>query len=116
MSTTLEGTHRFKVARFMFAPGKAANAGSVAVSHDKMSQHSERRSWKEKELRQMLFDIMQGITRCIADGDQCHGLVDYVEGAISPASGKWWMPCSFLASSETRQGKGTAIIQGFDQP
>ena len=48
MSTTLEGTHSFKVARFMFAPGKAANAGGMVVSGPEMSQYSERRSWKKK--------------------------------------------------------------------
>jgi glutamate dehydrogenase (NADP+) len=82
MPTTLEGTHVFKDAKIMFAPGKAANAGGVAVSGLEMSQNSERRSWKEEELQQMLLDIMHGIHgRCIAYGDEGGGYVDYVKGA-----------------------------------
>ncbi len=82
MPSTLEATHVFKDAKIMFAPGKAANAGGVAVSGLEMSQNSERRSWKEEELQQMLLDIMQGIHgRCITYGDQGGGYVDYVKGA-----------------------------------
>lgn len=82
MPTTLEAAHVFKDARIMFAPGKAANAGGVAVSGLEMSQNSERRSWKEVELQQMLLDIMQGIhDRCIFYGDEGNGYVDYVKGA-----------------------------------
>jgi len=82
MPTNLEGVHVFKDARIMFAPGKAANAGGVAVSGLEMSQNSERRSWKEAELQQMLKDIMDGIhTSCITYGDQGGGYIDYVKGA-----------------------------------
>jgi glutamate dehydrogenase (NADP+) len=82
MPSDLEAVHVFKAARIMFAPGKAANAGGVAVSGLEMSQNSERRSWKEEELQVMLHDIMDGIhDRCIAYGDQGGGYVDYVKGA-----------------------------------
>ncbi len=82
MPSTLEATHVFKDAKIMFAPGKAANAGGVAVSGLEMSQNSERRAWKEEELQKMLLDIMQGIhSRCIAYGDEGDGYVDYVKGA-----------------------------------
>ena len=82
MPTDLAGVHVFKDARIMFAPGKAANAGGVAVSGLEMSQNSERRSWSEAELQQMLKDIMHGIhERCITYGDQGGGYVDYVKGA-----------------------------------
>lgn len=82
MPSDLEAVHVFKDARIMFAPGKAANAGGVAVSGLEMSQNSERRSWSEEELQQMLKDIMAGIhERCITYGDQGSGYVDYVKGA-----------------------------------
>ena len=82
MPTNLDGVHVFKDAKIMFAPGKAANAGGVAVSGLEMSQNSERRSWREDELQQMLKDIMAGIhERCLTYGDQGGGYVDYVKGA-----------------------------------
>ena len=71
-----------KDARILYAPGKAANAGGVAVSGLEMSQNSERRSWKEAELQQLLLDIMEGIhSSCLQYGDQGGGYVDYVKGA-----------------------------------
>ena len=82
MPTNLEGVHVFKDAKILFAPGKAANAGGVAVSGLEMSQNSERRAWKEAELQQMLVDIMAGIHgRCLEYGRQSDGHVDYVKGA-----------------------------------
>ncbi|MEQ1689385.1 MAG: glutamate dehydrogenase, partial [Sphingopyxis sp.] len=82
MPTNLEGVHVFKDARILFAPGKAANAGGVAVSGLEMSQNSERRSWKEAELQQMLLDIMEGIhERCLTYGRITPDYVDYVKGA-----------------------------------
>jgi len=82
MPSDLDAVHAFKAARILFAPGKAANAGGVAVSGLEMSQNSERRSWKEEELQVMLRDIMDGIhDRCIAHGRLPDGHVDYVRGA-----------------------------------
>jgi glutamate dehydrogenase (NADP+) len=81
MPTSLEGVHLFKDAKTLFAPGKAANAGGVAVSGLEMSQNSERRSWKVEELQTMLRDIMDGIHgRCLEYGER-NGHVDYVKGA-----------------------------------
>ncbi|MES2095176.1 MAG: NADP-specific glutamate dehydrogenase [Pseudomonadota bacterium] len=82
MPTDLDGVHVFKAARILYAPGKAANAGGVAVSGLEMSQNSERRSWKEAELQQLLLDIMEGIhDRCLAYGRVSDDYVDYVKGA-----------------------------------
>ncbi|MFA5967805.1 MAG: NADP-specific glutamate dehydrogenase [Sphingomonas sp.] len=82
MPTNLEGVHVFKDARILFAPGKAANAGGVAVSGLEMSQNSERRAWKESELQQLLLDIMTGIhDRCVAYGRIDNAYIDYVRGA-----------------------------------
>ncbi|MBB5708515.1 NADP-specific glutamate dehydrogenase [Sphingopyxis panaciterrulae] len=82
MPTDLAGVHVFRAAKLMYAPGKAANAGGVAVSGLEMSQNSARRSWSEGELQQMLQDIMSGIhARCLTHGEQPGGYVDYVKGA-----------------------------------
>jgi glutamate dehydrogenase (NADP+) len=82
MPTDLEGVHVFKAARLLYAPGKAANAGGVAVSGLEMSQNSARISWKEAELQQLLRDIMDGIhTRCLEYGRIDADYVDYVKGA-----------------------------------
>ncbi len=82
MPTDLDGVHVFKAAKLLYAPGKASNAGGVAVSGLEMSQNSERRSWKEEELQQLLKDIMFGIHQsCRTYGDQGGGYIDYVKGA-----------------------------------
>jgi glutamate dehydrogenase (NADP+) len=82
MPTDLDGVHVFKQARILYAPGKASNAGGVAVSGLEMSQNSARLSWKESELQQLLKDIMEGIhTRCLEYGRQADGYTDYVKGA-----------------------------------
>ena len=82
MPTDLEGVGVFKQARILYAPGKAANAGGVAVSGLEMSQNAERRSWKEAELQQLLKDIMGDIhARCLEYGRTADGHVDYVRGA-----------------------------------
>ena len=82
MPTDLEGVHIFKEAQILFAPGKAANAGGVAVSGLEMSQNSARMSWKEAELQQLLKDIMDGIhERASAYGRVSDTYIDYVRGA-----------------------------------
>jgi glutamate dehydrogenase (NADP+) len=82
MPTDLEGVHVFKEARILYAPGKAANAGGVAVSGLEMSQNSARISWKEDELKVMLETIMRDIhDRCVRYGEVDGGHVDYVKGA-----------------------------------
>jgi glutamate dehydrogenase (NADP+) len=82
MPTNLEGVHVFKDAKILFAPGKAANAGGVAVSGLEMSQNSGRISWKTEQLQQLLVDIMDGIHgSCVEYGQTKGGYCDYVRGA-----------------------------------
>ncbi|KPF62649.1 glutamate dehydrogenase [alpha proteobacterium AAP81b] len=82
MPTDLDGVHAFKAAKILYAPGKASNAGGVAVSGLEMSQNSARMSWKEAELQTMLQDIMAGIhERCLEYGRGADGHTDYVKGA-----------------------------------
>ena len=84
MPSTLDAVKLFQGARIKFAPGKAANAGGVAVSGLEMSQNSARITWKEPELQRLLRDIMQEIhDRCQhyggVAGDKKY--IDYVQGA-----------------------------------
>jgi glutamate dehydrogenase (NADP+) len=83
MPTNLEGVHVFKDAQILYAPGKAANAGGVAVSGLEMSQNSARISWKEDELQRLLQDIMLGIhSSCLEYGGRAGSKIpDYVKGA-----------------------------------
>ena len=83
MPTNLDGVHIFKAADVLYAPGKAANAGGVAVSGLEMSQNSARISWKEEELQRLLVDIMSGIHGSCAEygGRKGFKTIDYVKGA-----------------------------------
>ena len=71
----------YLVENAVFAPGKAANAGGVAVSGLEMSQNAEKISWSEEELGEKLSFIMKNIhDTCVKwgqDGDK----VNYVKGA-----------------------------------
>jgi len=83
MPTDLDGVHAFKDAKILFAPGKAANAGGVAVSGLEMSQNAARLSWKGDELQALLVEIMSGIhDRCVTyGGTPGSEHIDYVKGA-----------------------------------
>ncbi len=82
MPTDLDGIKVFKDAGICYAPGKASNAGGVAVSGLEMSQNSERISWEESTLQEQLQSIMKGIhDRCLEYGEKDDGTVDYVKGA-----------------------------------
>jgi len=67
--------------KILFGPGKAANAGGVAVSGLEMSQNSMRLSWSREEVDQKLQSIMKSIhTACVNHG-QKGDFTDYVKGA-----------------------------------
>ena len=61
MSTSIEATYLLQENDVFFAPGKAANAGGVAVSALEMSQNSSRLSWTFEEVDNKLRNIMQAI-------------------------------------------------------
>ncbi len=72
----------FREARILFGPGKAANAGGVAVSGLEMSQNAMHLRWNEKEIDDRLQDIMQCIHQaCVQSGRQDEDYIDYVKGA-----------------------------------
>jgi len=67
--------------KILYGPGKAANAGGVAVSGLEMSQNSMRLQWTREEVDQKLHGIMKAIhEQCVTygtDGD----FINYVKGA-----------------------------------
>lgn len=81
MPCTPEAIDAFKKNGVLFAPGKASNAGGVAVSGLEMSQNSMRFSWDKDEVDQKLREIMRRIHRsCVEHGSEKHR-TDYVKGA-----------------------------------
>ena len=82
MPTSLEATKYLQDSGVLFVPGKAANAGGVAVSGLEMSQNSERRSWTFEEVDNMLKGIMVRIFHNLDDAAREYGMEgNYVAGA-----------------------------------
>lgn len=82
MPTTLDATKYLQENGVLFVPGKASNAGGVAVSALEMSQNSERLSWLFEEVDGKLKDIMVNIYHNIDEAAKKYGLDgDYVAGA-----------------------------------
>ena len=61
MPTTLEATKYLQEHGVLFMPGKASNAGGVAVSGLEQSQNAMRLSWSFEEVDKQLQDIMKNI-------------------------------------------------------
>lgn len=81
MPSTPEAVEVFLKNKILYAPGKAANAGGVAVSGLEMSQNSLRLSWTREEVDQKLHGIMKSIhTTCVKYGKEGN-FVNYVRGA-----------------------------------
>ncbi len=82
MPTTLDATKYLQQNGVLFAPGKAANAGGVAVSALEMSQNSLRLSWTFEEVDQRLSGIMENIFAAADAAAKEYGEEDnYVLGA-----------------------------------
>jgi glutamate dehydrogenase (NADP+) len=82
MPTTLEGTKVFLENKVLFGPGKAANAGGVAVSGLEMSQNSMRIRWTREEVDQRLHTIMTSIHAASVEAAEEYGTPgNYVNGA-----------------------------------
>ncbi|MEW6712637.1 MAG: NADP-specific glutamate dehydrogenase [Candidatus Riflebacteria bacterium] len=68
--------------KMLFAPGKAVNAGGVAVSGLEMSQNSMRLNWTTEEVDAKLKQIMHSIHEaCVKYGMEKDGRVNYIKGA-----------------------------------
>jgi glutamate dehydrogenase (NADP+) len=81
MPCTPEAISTFKKHKLLYAPGKASNAGGVAVSGLEMAQNSLRYSWSREEVDNKLKDIMKDIhNSCLTHGNE-NGYINYEKGA-----------------------------------
>jgi len=81
MPSTPEAILNFHNSNVLYAPGKASNAGGVAVSGLEMAQNSLRYSWTRDEVDQRLQQIMKDIHRaCVSYGKEKKG-INYEKGA-----------------------------------
>ncbi|MFD5454203.1 glutamate dehydrogenase, partial [Streptomyces olivaceus] len=82
MPATPEAVHLLQKAGVAFGPGKAANAGGVAVSALEMAQNHARTSWTAAKVEEELADIMNNIhTTCHETAERYDAPGDYVTGA-----------------------------------
>lgn len=82
MPSTPEAIKLFQQARILYGPGKAANAGGVAVSGLEMSQNAGFMQRSREDLDMQLQTIMKSIhTNCVTHGRTDDGYVDYLQGA-----------------------------------
>ena len=82
MGCTPEAVNAFHAAKIPFGPGKAVNAGGVAVSGLEMSQNAMKLHWSQAEVDEKLKTIMNSIHAvCIQHGTEEDGYINYVKGA-----------------------------------
>ena len=82
MGCTPEAIAELQKAKVLYAPGKAANAGGVAVSGLEMTQNAMHISWTAEEVDAKLKQIMESIhEQCVKYGKQSDGFINYVNGA-----------------------------------
>ncbi len=82
MPSTAEAIKAFHKAKIHFAPGKAANAGGVAVSGLEMAQNSLRQQWSTGKVDDRLKGIMLNIHKtCVKYGKEEDGYINYLKGA-----------------------------------
>lgn len=81
MPCTHEAIEVFRKGEILFAPGKAANAGGVAVSGLEMTQNAKRMAWEAEQVDEQLQQIMRTIHEQCRDEGTEDGITDYVKGA-----------------------------------
>ncbi|CAN2041028.1 glutamate dehydrogenase [Candidatus Magnetomoraceae bacterium gMMP-15] len=82
MPSTPEAASIFIDNKLLYAPGKASNAGGVAVSGLEMAQNSMRLSWPKEEVDSRLKIIMKNIHQSCIDATEEYGEAgNYVAGA-----------------------------------
>jgi glutamate dehydrogenase (NADP+) len=81
MPSTNDAINLFIKNEILYAPGKASNAGGVAVSGLEMAQNSLRYSWSRKEVDERLQSIMKNIHKSCLDYGKEKNYINYVKGA-----------------------------------
>lgn len=81
MPCTPEAINEFQEAQILYAPGKAANAGGVAVSGLEMSQNSLHYYWTREKVDEKLKEIMTDIHKTCVEYGKDGDYIDYVKGA-----------------------------------
>ncbi|MEE8385531.1 MAG: glutamate dehydrogenase, partial [Dehalococcoidia bacterium] len=82
MPSTPEAVNVFLEGKILYGPGKAANAGGVAVSGLEMSQNSMRLAWSREEVDGKLHGIMKNIHQTCLETAEAYGTPgNYVSGA-----------------------------------
>jgi len=82
MPSTPEAIDVYIRSKILYGPGKAANAGGVAVSGLEMTQNNMRLPWSREEVDNRLQTIMKNIHQtCVEYGTVSEGFVNYVKGA-----------------------------------
>ncbi|TAJ12982.1 NADP-specific glutamate dehydrogenase [Marinilabiliaceae bacterium JC017] len=82
MPCTPEAQELMETHALTFIPGKAANAGGVAVSGLELAQNTVKLNWTRDEVDARLKEIMTGIYHlCVKHGKQPNGQIDFVKGA-----------------------------------
>lgn len=82
MPSTPEAIEVYLKSKILYGPGKAANAGGVAVSGLEMTQNSMRLGWTREEVDAKLHQIMKDIhATCVKYGTESPDYVNYVTGA-----------------------------------
>lgn len=82
MGCTPEAIDIFMKNKLLFGPGKAVNAGGVAVSGLEMTQNAVKYKWASEGVDDKLRRIMEDIhATCLQYGKQADGHIDYIKGA-----------------------------------
>lgn len=82
MPSTAAAVQQFHAHKIFFAPGKAANAGGVAVSGLEMSQNRMGEQWESDRVDDKLKQIMENIHQtCVRYGKDSDGYINYLRGA-----------------------------------
>lgn len=101
MASSLEAIHIIQEGGLLFSPGKASNAGGVAVSGLEQSQNAMKYSWTYEEVDGKLQQIMKGIhDACVTAAEEVGTPGNYVNGANI---------AGFLKVAEAMMAQGSAL-------
>ena len=81
MGCTAEAIDAFISSKTPYAPGKAVNAGGVAVSGLEMTQDAEHLQWSAQKVDDMLHEIMFNIHEACVEHGREEGYINYMKGA-----------------------------------